>query len=372
MFITKQSRSSLLIPLQSVSGIVEKNQTYPILSNILLEKENQRILLTSSDTDMQIQTWFDVNEMFESEPFATTFPARKCIDILRALSEKADITIEQQNQLLCIKSNGAEFKLQTLPAQDFPKLSTPDEPTVSLNISQNVLKKLISQVHFAMAFQDIRYYFNGMLFTTSANELKAVATDGHRLALATSGSLSETDFPSIEVILPRKTVQELAKLLSNNDENVRIDFYQTYVAFSFGSIELKSKLIEGKFPDYEMVIPKDYSQSFSIDAKTLQESLQRVSILMDDKLKGVRFILTENQLKVLTSNAEQEQAQEVIEIDNKESKLDIGLNITYLLDVLSNIHATQFTCAFRDSKSSILLQYEDNPHYKYVLMPMRI
>lgn len=358
----------------SVSGIIERNQTYPILSNILLEKEGKRVTLLSSDMEMQIQTWFELDGMFteNDEPFKTTFPARKCIEILKAFADKEEISMEQVDHQLYIQSSNAEFKLQTLPANDFPKLETPDEPTVTLKINRKVLRKLISQVHFAMAFQDIRYYFNGMLFTTDGKQLKAVATDGHRLAFSTSGPISETDFPQIEVILPRKTVSELSKLLLHGEDEIEVRFFENHVSFIIGNVELKSKLIEGKFPDYEMVIPKEYVKSVEIDAKTLKESLQRVSILMDDKLKGVRFILTQQQLKLLTSNADQEQAQEVLVVDNKDNKLDMGLNITYLLDVLNNISATELTCSFKDSKSSMLLQFRDDPLYKYVLMPMRI
>ncbi|GAB4467325.1 MAG: DNA polymerase III subunit beta [Burkholderiaceae bacterium] len=366
MQLVKAGRDALLRPLQVVSGIVERRQTLPILANILLRKDGERVSFTGTDLEIQIQTSADIGAGREAA--ATTVSARKLVEILRALPE-TDVGLSLANKKLTVQSGRSRFSLQTLAAEEFPTVAQA-EFTADFSLPSATLKYLLSMVHFAMASQDIRYYLNGMLLVVDGNTVRAVATDGHRLALAEVSK--DTNSPKIEAIIPRKTILELSRLLPETENAVRVQMAQNQVKFSFGSIELISKLVEGKFPDYQKVIPVNNPKTFLIGREELMAALQRAAILTTDKFKGVRMMLAPGSLKITSTNADQEEAQEEIEIEYAGEPLDIGFNVTYLLDVLANLKNEQVKFALGDALGSALISIPDSEKFKYVVMPMRI
>jgi DNA polymerase-3 subunit beta len=361
-------RDILLAPLQAVSGIVERRHTLPILSNVLIELGGGRVSLTATDLEIQVAAHHAADLIAEQE--ATTASARKLQDILRALPEGSQIGLELTDKRLHLRAGKSKFSLQTLPAGDFPKLAPAAAAAASAQLPQRDLKALLSLVQYAMAQQDIRYYLNGLLLSLGEDALSVVATDGHRLALASlPGAFTNA---RVEVILPRKAVLELSKLLADDDALVCVEVRENQVLFRFGSIEFITKVVDGKFPDYQKVIPPGYRRKFSLDRVVLQQALQRAAILSNEKFRGVRWVLTENSLRIVSSNTEQEEAEEELEIQYTGDALDVGFNVSYLLDVLANVTATKVECALGDANSSMLITLVDNPHFKYVVMPMRI
>jgi DNA polymerase-3 subunit beta len=369
MKLVQTKRDNLLKPLQAVTGIVEKRHTLPILSNVLIEQIEDRLHLLATDLEIQVSTSFG-NPQKGTDSYAVTASARKLQDILRALPEQADIGLEAQNNRLIVKSGKSRFTLQTLPAEDFPKLPKAPAAAIKIKLPQKTFKSLLLLVQYAMAQQDIRYYLNGMLLVLSGDVLKVVATDGHRLAYA-SMKLSQTVEP-LEVILPRKAVQELVKLLNDSDEDVSVELAPTQVKFSIQDVVLVSKVVDGKFPDFTRVIPTNYQKKFLIERSILQQALQRVAILSNEKFRGVRWTLTDGQLRISCTNTEQEEAFEEIEISYSGEALDIGFNVTYLLDVLANLASDKVTCSFGDANSSVLITISEDTDFRYVVMPMRI
>ncbi|CAG0977786.1 partial DNA polymerase III subunit beta, partial [Rhodocyclaceae bacterium] len=239
-----------------------------------------------------------------------------------------------------------------------------------LTLTQKQFKRLLSLVQYSMAQQDIRYYLNGLLLVVNGSEIRMVATDGHRLAYASEEIGGQHQ--RLEVILPRKTVLELSRQLADNDEALEIGLSPTQAQFRFGDIELISKLIDGKFPDYERVIPQNHNKVLTLSHDMLFHSLQRAAILTNEKFRGVRLVLAPGSLKIISTNAEQEEAQEEIEIDYQEEALDVGFNVTYLLDVLNNVSGDTIECRLADANSSALITLPGNDRFKYVVMPMRI
>lgn len=367
MLLYKGLRDQLLEPLQAVSGIVEKRHTLPILSNVLLETDKGILTLLATDIEIQITSQTKTGS---EEHTAITVGARKLQDILRSLPESSEVSLTLIDKRLQLKAGKGKFNLQTLPAEDFPRMTITDDQPTKLVVTQKQLKKLFALVQYAMAQQDIRYYLNGLLLITKGNELRVVATDGHRLAYA-SGVLNES-LPSMEVILPRKTVLELSKQLNDSEELVEIILTPNQARFKFNSIEFISKLIDGKFPDYERVIPKNHNKIIRISRNQLIQLLQRVAILTNEKFRGVRLLLNENSLKIISNNTEQEEAQEEIEIEYLGEPLDVGFNVTYLLDILSNVSDEIIELHLADANSSALFILPSNENFKYVVMPMRI
>jgi DNA polymerase-3 subunit beta len=367
MALVKAKRDDILGPLSAVSGIIERRHTLPILSNVLIEHAGDALSFLATDIEIQIQAKSGAKA---SEAAAVTVGARKLVDILRALPDNAEVTLQQQDKRLLVKAGKSRFSLQTLPAEDFPRLAKPAGDVARFSISQKALRRLLGLVQYAMAQQDIRYYLNGLLMVAEEKQLKLVATDGHRLAFASLRL--DADLPRQEVIVPRKTVIELSKLLGENDEEVRVELSATQAAFSFAAIELVSKLVDGKFPDYTRVIPTGHKNKLQIDREALRQSLQRAAILSNEKFRGVRWVLADNSLKIVSSNAEQEEAHEELEVKYAGDALDIGFNVNYLLDVLNNVPGSSIDCAFGDSSSSALISYASEKDFKYVVMPMRI
>lgn len=368
MHLLTTTRDALLAPLQSVSGIVEKRHTLPILSNVLLEKHGEHLTMLATDIEIQIRTTTAGN--LGGGDADITVAARKLQDILRALPEGVDVNLTLDDKRLTVKAGKSRFALQTLPAADYPRMNLPDGDATRFSVSQKTFKRQLGQVAYAMAQQDIRYYLNGLLLIADGNELRMVATDGHRLAYAASaldGEVART-----EVILPRKTVTELARQLADTDDTLEIVLAGNQAVFRFGPIELVSKLIDGKFPDYERVIPQNHPGMLTFQRAPLLASLSRVAILTNEKFRGVRLVLKDGLLRIVSSNNEQEEAQEEIEVDYQGEPLDIGFNVTYLLDVLNNVASDEIEWHFNDGNSSALLTVPGNDHFKYVVMPMRI
>jgi len=368
MFIDKTEKETILKPLQVVIGIVERKQTLPILSNVLIEKEPGKIRFTATDLEIQITTSIE-SKSSDRETAAITVGGKKIQEILRVLPDQSKISIETKENKAQIKSNKSRFSLQTLPAQDFPKLSNQLEGAKKISLGQSVMKNLLFSVQYAMAQQDVRYYLNGVLLIVDGNKLKVVATDGHRLAF--NSQEIQGKYEKQEIILPRKAVLELCKLLDDSEELVQLEFSQQQVKAIFSGITLISKVIEGKFPDYERVIPK-YDNHLEMNRVAIQQALQRAAILSNEKFRGVRFVLTEKNLSVISSNSEQEEAQEEIETDYHGDAIDIGFNVNYLMDGLNNISSESVIFSFGDPNSSILITTPDNQEYRYVVMPMRI
>ena len=368
MQLVKTQRDTLLRPLQIVSGIVERRHTLQILANILIRKGGEKVSFLSTDIEVQITTHAEVGS--GSEVAATTVAARKLLDILRALPDSGEVTVTLANKRLTVQSGKSRFALQTLAAEEFPTVAQAEHYNAQVTLPQKTLKHLFNMVHFSMAQQDIRYYLNGLLLVVEGKNVIAVATDGHRLAFCQVAT--EQEFPRQEVIIPRKTIIELQRLLEENDDPVQLEIANNQVKLTFADIELISKLVEGKFPDYTRVVPKGYKNNFTIGREQLLRSLQRAAIMTSDKFKGVRWVIAPGSLKISSTNADQEEAVEELEIDYGGDSVDIGFNVTYLLDVLNNLKGDFVNVALGDANSSALITIPDNADFKYVVMPMRI
>lgn len=369
MKLVQLDRDALLKPLQAVTGIVEKRHTLPILSNVLIERKQGHLLLMATDLEIQVATRTEL-EKGAGEDSGLTVSARKLQDILRSLPEGTEALLDVQNNRLQVRSGKSRFNLQTLPVADFPAMADPGAVQAKISLPQRALRELLLLVQYAMAQQDIRYYLNGLLLVLDGGLVKVIATDGHRLSYAARPMGQQQE--KREVILPRKAVQELGRLLLDSDDAVTVEIFASLVRFSFGNAVLTTKIIDGKFPDYTRVVPTNYQKHFSIKRQDLLQSLQRAAILSNEKFRGVRWVVTGNVLRISCTNNEQEEAQEELEISYGGDALDIGFNITYLLDVLNNVHSESVDCAFGDANSSMLITVPDNREFRYVVMPMRI
>jgi len=369
MLLFKGPRDQFLMPLQAVCGIVEKRHTLPILSNVLIEQSDGMLKLLATDIEMQIRATAASESI---EQVAVTVAARKLQDILRSLPDEAEVSLNVDERRLQVKSGKSRFNLQTLPAEDFPRMSEATGELVTLTLTQKKLKRLLSQVQYAMAQQDIRYYLNGLLMVAQGGELRFVATDGHRLAYASEPMQESAQQKRIEAILPRKTILEVSRQLADNDEALELSLSASQARFRFGTVEFMSKLIDGKFPDHERVIPRNLDKLIVLDRALLQHSLQRAAILTNEKFRGIRLLLAPGSLKIISSNTDNEEALEEIEIDYKGVELDVGFNVNYLLDVLNNIPAEKIEIRLGESNSSALITLPDNDGFKYVVMPLRI
>jgi DNA polymerase-3 subunit beta len=368
MIVLKAPQEKLLGALQAVAGIVERRHTLPILANVLLRKTAGEVEFTTSDLEIQVRTKAELGG--DAGSFATTVGARKLIDILRTLPADQVVTLSANQSKLTLQGGKSRFTLQSLPADDFPLVNEAVDFGPALSVPQKTLKHLINQVHFAMAVHDIRYYLNGILFVAEGKTLTLVATDGHRLALAQSQV--DVDSPKQEVILPRKTVLELQRLLKDEDTPIELRFAGNQAKFSFSGMEFVTKLVEGKFPDYNRVIPKNHKNSVVLGRLPLLSSLQRTAILTSDKFKAVRVNIEPGTLRLSASNAEQEEAKEELEVDYAGDTIEVGFNVTYLIDALANANCEMVKLELQDGSSSALVTLPDQPGFKYVVMPMRI
>jgi len=364
---TTIKREDLLHPLQQVIGAVERRQTLPILGNVLLRSTGGDLSLTATDLEIEMVAGLIAEQ---SEDFQTTIPARKLLDICKALPEGSAIAFNVDENRVSLNSGRSRFTLSTLPAQDFPGLDEIDEQQ-SFTIAQKALKSLFEKTSFAMAQQDVRYYLNGILMEISPGKLKLVATDGHRLAL------SETELDTgvgedRQIIIPRKAVLELSRLLDSVEDTAKCILSQNHIRLEIGSLVFTSKLIDGKFPDYQRVIPVDGNKTMEVERETLKQSMSRIAILSNEKYRGIRLSLTTGNLSIQANNPDQEEAEEELPVDYQEADLEIGFNVTYLIDVLNVLDSKKVQVKLKDSNSSAIISDSEDSSSLYVVMPMRL
>ena len=369
MIVLKAPQEKVLAALQSVAGIVERRHTLPVLANVLLRKNGDAVEFTTSDLEIQVRTSADLGG--DAGTLSTTVGARKLIDILRALPSDQIITLTSAQNKLTLQAGKSRFTLQTLPSEDFPLVNEAVDFGPTFSVPQKTLRDLLNQVHFAMAVHDIRYYLNGILFIAEGKTLTLVATDGHRLALAQS-TLENAVPNKQEVILPRKTVLELQRLLADEETAIEMRFAGNQARFNFSGMEFVTKLVEGKFPDYNRVIPKNHKFALLVGRAPLLACLQRAAILTSEKFKGVRVNVEPGVLRIASSNAEQEEAKEELEVSYDGDAIEIGFNVTYLIDALGNMNQEMLRMELQDGSASVLITLPERPGFKYVVMPMRI
>lgn len=360
-------REQLLKPLQHVIGVVERRQTLPILANVLMVGRGEELCLTA--TDLEVELTAKIPLVLE-EPGAITLPARKLLDILRALPEEGLVSLAMDNDRALIRCGRSRFVLTTLPVGDFPTLEELSFET-RLRLPQAALKTLIERTHFAMAQQDVRYYLNGLLLDLVEDRLRAVATDGHRLALSEAGV--EIEAAAIrQVIVPRKGVQELLRLVESEEAAAVLGIEANHIRAELDDIRLTSKLIDGRFPDYGRVIPPEGERAFMVGRLALRAALARAAILSNDKYHGVRLQAEPGLLRLQAHNPEQEEAEDELEIDYAGEALEIGFNVTYLLEALGALSSESVQLSFTDSSSSCLIQTPEDGADRHVIMPMRL
>lgn len=363
----KITREALLKPLQVVSGVVEKRQTLPILSNVLVSIDSDRLTMTGTDLEVELTA---STGLVDSEGGEITLPARKFMDICKSLPDESELSITIDQDRALIRSGKSRFNLTTLPSHDFPsteKVTGAREYT----IKQSVLKHLIDQTQFCMANQDVRYYLNGLLLELRPNSLRAVATDGHRLALCDMESeIIPGDIN--QIIVPRKGVMELSRLLSDSDDTCSIQLNSNHIRIDLGDIVFLSKLIDGRFPDYERVIPRGGDKIVVANREVLRQGLQRASILSNEKYRGIRLNFSNNLLRATVNNPDQEEAEEEIDINYQGDELEIGFNVSYLVDALNAVNEDDVEMTLIDANSSCLISGVGDDSARYVVMPMRL
>ena len=360
-------KETLLIPLQQIIGAVEKRQTMPALSNVLIRTSENTLTLTATDLEIELVSQIGI---IIDEPGEITVPARKLLDICKSLANEATIKFSVNESKALIQSGRSRFSLATLPANDFPALDTITS-IYEFEIQQKTLRDIIDKTAFAMAQQDVRYYLNGLMLEVSANYLRAVATDGHRLAYCEKET--NADIADIkQVILPRKGVLELVRLLGDTENIVKVTLGSNHLQVEFDGLRLTSKLIDGRFPDYNRVMPTDGDNVITADRDQLRHALMRASILSNEKYRGIRLILEKNLIKLQAQNPDQEEADIEQEVVYAGDEIEIGFNVNYMLDVLNVTNSDMVQAALKDSNSSFLLTYPDQTDCKYVIMPMRL
>lgn len=362
------SREALIKPLQLVAGVVERRQTLPVLSNILLVAEEAELSMTGTDLEVELVGRIPLDQ--PAEPGSITVPARKLMDICKSLPDSALIEMSMSGNKMVIKSGASRFSLATLPASEFPNVEDGPQSQV-IELKQSELRQLIDRTAFSMAQQDVRYYLNGMLLELAEGNLRTVATDGHRLATMLSAVETESA-ESGQVIVPRKGILELARLLQQGDDPLRLVIGATHIRAQVGSFTFTSKLVDGKFPDYQRVIPRNGNKEIIADRLLLRQALTRIAILSNEKYRGVRLSFFDNCLTVTANNPEQEEAEEMIEVDYQGDSLEIGFNVNYLIDVLSILSTDTVRLILSDPNSSVLLKGSEEDGSLYVVMPMRM
>ncbi len=360
-------REVLLKPLAQVVNVVERRQTLPVLANLLARVEGDQLSLTGTDLEVEMVARARVEDAQAGE---TTIPARKLFEIVRALPDGSKVTISQTTDKVTVQAGRSRFTLASLPANDFPSLDEVDA-TERVMVGEASLKELIERTAFAMAQQDVRYYLNGLLFDLRDKALRCVATDGHRLALC-EAALEHTVQTKRQIIVPRKGVLELQRLLEGGDRQLELEMGRGHIRVKRDDVTFTSKLIDGRFPDYEAVIPIGADREVKIDREAFRASLQRAAILSNEKYRGVRVEVSPGQLKINAHNPEQEEAQEEIEADTKVDSLTIGFNVNYLLDALAALREEYVVLQLRDSNSSALVREASSEKCRHVVMPLRL
>jgi DNA polymerase-3 subunit beta len=360
-------REVFLKPLAQVVNVVERRQTLPVLANLLAQVRNGQLSLTGTDLEVEMVARSAVDDAEDGE---TTIPARKLFEIVRALPDGSKVTVSQSGDKITVQAGRSRFTLASLPANDFPSVDEV-EATERVSVPEAALKELIERTAFAMAQQDVRYYLNGLLFDLGDKRLRCVATDGHRLALC-EAPLEDVVQTKRQIIVPRKGVQELQRLLEGGDRVVELEMGRNHIRLKRDDVTFTSKLIDGRFPDYEAVIPIGADREVRIEREVLRAALQRAAILSNEKYRGVRLEVSPGQLKINAHNPEQEEAQEEVEADTKVDGLAVGFNVNYLLDALSALRDEHVVLALRDANSSALVREASSEKCRHVVMPLRL
>lgn len=362
------NRELLLKPLLLVSGAVERKSTLPILSNILFEVSGHSLTLTATDLELEMVAYAEIQN--QGEDGSITIPARKLLDICKSLPENSLISFEIIDESIKLSSGRSKYSLSTLPAVDFPNIEE-WKGDVEFQLLKSEFLRLIESTHFSMANQDVRYYLNGMSIESEGNEIRSVATDGHRLAICKISNESLA-LPARQVIVPRKGILEIIRLLAPVDELVKIFLGSNHIRIIDSEFSFTSKLVDGRFPDYRRVLPRNGDKVFETNKDALRQVLSRASILSNEKFKGVRLNFSDTNLKITANNPEQEQAEEEIEINFPYGELEIGFNVSYVLDVLSAIKDENVKFTLADANSSVVIEGSNNGEALYVVMPMRL
>lgn len=360
-------REALLKPLTQVVNVVERRQTLPVLANLLVQVKDGQLSMTGTDLEVEMIARAAVDDAQDGE---TTIPARKLFEIVRALPDGSKVTISQSGDKISVQAGRSRFSLASLPANDFPSIDEVDA-SEHMRVPEAALKELIERTAFAMAQQDVRYYLNGLLFDLRDAALRCVATDGHRLALC-EAALEGPSQGKHQIIVPRKGVQELQRLLEGGDRVLDLEVGRSHIRVKRNDVTFTSKLIDGKFPDYEAVIPIGADREVRIDREVLRAALQRTAILSNEKYRGVRIEVSPGQLRISAHNPEQEEAQEEVEADTKVDGLAIGFNVNYLLDALTALRDEHVVLQLRDANSSALVREAGNERSRHVVMPLRL
>jgi DNA polymerase-3 subunit beta len=361
------SREAFLKPLQQVVNVVERRQTLPVLANLLVQVDQGRLSMTGTDLEVEMVARCAVDK---SEPGETTIPARKLFEIVRALPDGAQISVSHAGDKTTLQAGRSRFTLATLPANDFPAVEDLDL-VERIRVKESALKELIERTSFAMAQQDVRYYLNGLLLDLRESSLRCVATDGHRLALC------EAELPAgaqtrKQIILPRKGVLELQRLLEGSDDEIELEVARNHLRMRREDVTFTCKLIDGRFPDYEAVIPIGADKEVRVDREVLKAALQRAAILSNEKYRGVKLEVSPGQLRLVAHNPEQEEAQEEIEAQTRVDGLSVGFNVTYLLEALSALREQEVILNLRDGNSSAMLREAGHERSRHVVMPLRL
>jgi len=362
------ARDDLLKPLNLVAGVVERRQTLPILANVLLVLDGDHLSLTG--TDLEVELVGRVKLASQGEAGEVTVPARKLVDICKSLPEGCEIEFKVEDGKVLVRSGRSRFTLSTLPAREFPNVED-SMGTHKIVLQQGQLRRLIDRTAFAMAQQDVRYYLNGMLWELQPSTLRVVATDGHRLAMCTLDEKFDVDEPK-QVILPRKGVLELSRLLQEEGADITIVIGNNHIRATTDEFTFTSKLVDGKFPDYDRVLPKNAEKAVLGSREELRQAFTRTAILSNEKYRGVRLMLSDGSVQIVANNPEQEEAEEVVSVDYQGDSLEIGFNVSYLLDVLGVLSGEQVRLSLSDPNSSALLEESEDGDSLYVVMPMRL
>lgn len=361
-------RDRFLKPLQLLNGVVGRKQGMPILSNILISIEKNKLCYTGTDLDVELSGNLKIDEV--EDEGTITLPAKKLLDICRALPPGDLINFSTQDSKVRVTSGKSRFLLATLPANEYPTLEE-SEYMYQCTLPQDELRYLVEQTQFSMAQQDVRYYLNGLYLNLAQNQILAVATDGHRLALSQVDTTESIDQP-LEMIVPRKGVNEILRLLDEPEQQVQLKFGRHHLKIELEDLQFTTKLIDGKFPDYRSVIPQPGGHLMVAPREALKQSLTRTAILASDKYRGIRLVFEENKLFCQTHNPEQEEAEEDLEVSYSGEPIEIGFNVNYLIDVLNALPDTEVQFELRDSNSSILIKGLESKECQYVVMPMRL
>lgn len=362
------TREQLLKPLQQVCGVLSSRPTLPVINNLLLEVEGDQLSMTGTDLEVELTTRVQLSQAVKNAE-KVTIPAKKFLDIVKSLASEEAISVQFEQDKAMIKAGRSKFSLATLPASDYPSLMD-WKPEVDFSIEQSTLARLVDATQFSMANQDARYFLNGMKFETEGNLLRTVATDGHRLAVCTMALNQE--LLSHSVIVPRKAVLELARLIVSNSESVRLEIGSSNIRLSMNGIVFTSKLIDGRFPDYRRVLPRNADRILEAETDLLKRALTRAAVLSNDKFRGVRLALSQDLLTISANNPEQEEAEDTLDVYYQSPAMEVGFNVSYVLDVLNTLKCQRVRFRFVDATSSCLIEDCDNSHAEYVIMPMRL